>query len=278
MVTEATIGEVHYGGRRLVYEVRGRGDRPFVALHGLLVPGGINGTLARLLAEQGNRVILLDLLGHGRSDKPTDASEHRLEFAAEQVIALLDQLELDEAVVGGMSLGANVTLQLAATQPHRVRAAVCEMPVLERGTVGVMLGLLPLFVALRYGGWPVRTLFRTVQRLPRTPSETFNAILDTAGEPSSMAAIMHGYTAGPFCPSVAVRRTIETPTLVIGHAGDRLHPIDDAETLVREMPNARLVKANSFLELRTKPARLVAEIARFLDEVWDEELAQVGEG
>jgi hypothetical protein len=38
--------------------------------------------------------------------------------------------------------------------------------------------------------------------------------------------------------------------------------------LAQEMPNARLLEANSLVELRLQPERLTSEIAAFLDEVW----------
>lgn len=225
----------------------------------------MNGHVATQLADRGNRVILLDLLGHGRSDKPRHASEHRLEYAGEQVVALLDHLGLDQAVIGGMSLGANVSLYVAATHPERVRALVCEMPVLERGTVGTIITLFPLIVLLRYGGPLIRGVFSAAQRLPRTGNEPLNAVLDTGGDPRAMAAVMHGYTLGPVCPTPVQRRGITAPTLVIGHRGDWIHPLDDAAALVEELPNARLVNARNMLEMRTRPDRLIAEIAGFLD-------------
>lgn len=111
------LGELGWRGYRLVYEQRGSGPRVVVLLHGLLLPSWINGPIATRLADHGHRVILFDLLGHGRSDAAAHATEHRLEFAADQVLCLLDHLEVDRAVVGGVSLGANVTLQVAVTAP-----------------------------------------------------------------------------------------------------------------------------------------------------------------
>jgi hypothetical protein len=61
---------------------------------------------------------------------------------------------------------------------------------------------------------------------------------------------------------------IQTPALVIGHAGDPVHPLSDAELLTSEMPNARLVEANNILELRLYPQRLTGEIAAFLQQCW----------
>ena len=58
------------------------------------------------------------------------------------------------------------------------------------------------------------------------------------------------------------------PTLVIGHRADPLHPFSDSGMLAEELPNARLIEANSILEWRLSPDRLNAELAAFLEEAW----------
>src|SRR5207253_698525 len=77
--------------------------------------------LARHLAGHGNHVVTLDPLGHGRSDRPRDMWRYAISAFAEEVIALLDHLDIDEAVVGGTSLGANITLDVARIAPQRLR-------------------------------------------------------------------------------------------------------------------------------------------------------------
>jgi pimeloyl-ACP methyl ester carboxylesterase len=78
--------------------------------------------------------VLLDLLGHGGSDKPAHATQHRMDRYARQVVAVLDELGVDRAIVGGVSLGANVSLRVAVQAPERVAALLLEMPVLEWAT------------------------------------------------------------------------------------------------------------------------------------------------
>ena len=58
------------------------------------------------------------------------------------------------------------------------------------------------------------------------------------------------------------------PTLVIGHPRDPIHPFSDADMLVRELPDARMLHAGSLIELRTSPERLTGEIVEFADGCW----------
>src|SRR5918912_1893273 len=101
-------------GQRLAYTVYGDGPRVCILIHGLLLSQRMHEPLARALAERGNRVVTLDLLGHGRSDRPPDMWRYSMPEFGRQVIALLDHLEIDEGVVMGTSLGANATLEVAA--------------------------------------------------------------------------------------------------------------------------------------------------------------------
>jgi pimeloyl-ACP methyl ester carboxylesterase len=265
---EPDRGTVSWNGRSLAYEGYGDGDRLVVLLHGLLMDTHLNKGVAHALAALGYRVVLLDLLGHGNSDKPEHAAEYRMDTYAEQVLALLDHLEVDEAVLGGVSLGANVSLHLAARHPDRVRGLLIEMPVLERAVPAAALTFVPALLAVHYA-LPVA---RAVSRMVRKVRPTGNALLDSAlaplaSPPDVSAAILHGILVGPTVPTVDERRGIAVPALVVGHRADFIHPFSDAEALARQLPNARLVRASSVIELRWRPERLLAEIDRFLSEL-----------
>lgn len=263
------VGYTTYRGSRLAFEIHGEGPRVFVFTHGLLLDAALNRRVATLLGRQGYRVILPELLGHGRSDHPTHAYEHRLDYYAEQVVAILDHLGIDDAVIGGVSLGANVALQVASTDPERVRGMVLEMPVLERGALAALAQFYPLLMLCRYGGTWLRPMTRVVRALPRTGIHALDSFLGFAGtDPREIAAVLHGLFVGPGSPAARVRRELDIPTLVIGHRGDLVHPMDDADALARELPDAHLVQAWSALELRTAPRRLVAEIDAFLTDAW----------
>jgi pimeloyl-ACP methyl ester carboxylesterase len=254
-----------HDGHRLVYDELG-GDGPvLVYLHGLLLDSQMNQEVAVALAAHGNRVVLLDLLGHGRSDKPTHASEYRIDSYADQVIALLDHLGLDHVALGGISLGANVSLFTASHAPGRVHGLVLEMPVLENAVPPAALMFTSMLLAAHYARPLVHATSSVIRRVPRTRFGPLNSILDAGSlEPETIAAVLHGVLVGPVAPTKEQRRAITTPTLVLAHRRDLIHPFDDAVGLVGQLPNATLVRARSPLELRLAPARLTEEIVTFL--------------
>jgi pimeloyl-ACP methyl ester carboxylesterase len=195
---------------------------------------------------------------------------YSMAFYAEQVVALMDHLQIDEAVVMGTSLGANAALEVAASKPDRLRGLVIEMPVLDNGLLSSALTFTPLLVALTFGEPAMRLLSRVTRAVPRRLLPHYgNVMLDLLRQdPGPGGALLQGLFFGRIAPHRSERRTFEVPALVMGHRRDPVHPFSDAGMLVEEMSNARLVQANSLVELRVRPERLTNEIAAFLDEVW----------
>ncbi len=267
-------GELVHEGQRLVYDIRGKGRRTVVLLPGLLLPRRMHWNLADALAERGNRVVCFDLLGHGESDHPRDLMLYSMPLFGDQVVALLDHLELDEAVVGGTSLGANVTLDVATKVPERLRGMVVEMPVLDNALLGCAIAFTPLLIWLTLGAPVARVSSAAFRALPRLPgggdvSNNLNTLLDWMGQPPGpSSAVLQGLFFGRTAPPQAERKTLQTKTLVIGHDRDPIHPFSDADALAGELPDAKLLQASSVLELRLTPERLTSEIADFLDECW----------
>ena len=257
-------------GRRLAYTVHGDGPRVTVLIHGLLFNQRMHVPLARALAERGHRVVTIDLLGHGESDRPSDMWRYSMTFFGEQVVALLDHLEVDEAVVGGTSLGANVTLEAVSLAPERVRGMVVEMPVLDNALLACALTFTPLMVGVTFGspGWKLLAGGAKLVRRAPLPQLADLVAEWVSQDPAPMAAVLQGLFFGRIAPHRSERRTFAAPALVIGHGRDPLHPFSDADMLAAELPNGRLVQADSFFEMRIAPDRLTNEIAGFIDECW----------
>ncbi len=272
------MGELNYQGYRIDFDEYGAGERPIVLVHGLLMNRRMFERLGPALAERGNRVICVDLLGHGRSDQPEDLRLYSMPLFAEQVVALLDHLGLESAVVGGTSLGANVGLELAVRHPERVAGLFVEMPVLDNALAAVAAIFAPALLGLRMGRPAIELGSRLASLVPRT-SFLLDIGLDwVRRRPGPSIAVLEGLLLGETAPGREQRRLIGHPAFVVGHPGDPLHPFSDSGMLAEELPGAQLVEANSIFEWRIRPRRLDEELARFLEGVWAQDIAPPSDG
>lgn len=104
--------------------------RPLVFLHGS-GPGASGwsnfAANADVLVAAGHRCILVDSLGYGQSDKPTDVA-YTLETMSGALVGLLDALGLDEVVLVGNSQGGAIAIRTALDHPERVGSLVLMAP------------------------------------------------------------------------------------------------------------------------------------------------------
>jgi len=274
MLVSERVSHFFFEGSRLEYTEYGSkigsGDRLVVLLHGQLMPRTMHDPLARRIAATGYRVITLDLLGHGRSDRPTDATRYSMTAFAHQVVGLLDHLGVEQAVIGGTSLGANVSLEVAFIEPTRVKGMILEMPVLDNAVEAGIIVFAPLIFFGRVTPWAVSLLRQASNAVPRHLVPFWAGVwLDTlAQEPAAMAATVHGIFFGRIAPSSRFRKTLEQPAVVIGHPNDPIHPAADAAMLAEELPNAEFVAAESIVEWRARPDRITELVLEFLDGLW----------
>lgn len=136
-------------GARVYYYAagtRGAGE-PIVLLHGFPTCGHLWQDVVPLLPE-GHRVLVVDLLGFGRSDPP-DGRPVTLRGHAERTIALLDALGINFACVAGHDVGGGVAQLMAVRWPHRVSR-------------------LALVDSVAYDGWPTRDVKLARAMLPLT--------------------------------------------------------------------------------------------------------------
>ena len=139
---------VDVGGARLYYYAagtRGSGE-PVVLLHGFPASGHLWAGVVPHLPD-GHRIIVLDLLGFGRSDRPGD---HAVDIGAhaDRTLRFLDLLGINYSCVVGHDIGAAIALTMALRAPQRVSrlglvsaAAFDEWPTRE---VKVARAMLPL--------------------------------------------------------------------------------------------------------------------------------------
>jgi pimeloyl-ACP methyl ester carboxylesterase len=259
-----------YQGFDLVYDEYGAGDRTVILMPGLLFSKTMHRPLAETLAGRGYRVLCLDLLGHGESDRPTEMWRYSMvEFGA-QTLALMDHLGIEKAVLGGTSLGANTTLEAAVAGPSRVQGMLVEMPVLDNALLGCAIGFTPLLLSLTFGAPVTRAASQMFSLVPRRGPLLGQMLLDWASQdPKPSASLLQGLFFGRVAPPREERREVAAPALVIGHSRDPIHPFSDADMLFKELPQAKMVRASSILELRITPQRLTNEIVAFVDSCWE---------
>jgi pimeloyl-ACP methyl ester carboxylesterase len=263
-----------FDGHQLVYDEYGEGAKVIVLLPGLLFSRKMHRPLAEELAKGGHRVLCLDLLGHGESDRPPEMWNYGMTHFGRQAIALLDHAGVDRAVIGGTSLGANVTLEATAVAPDRVRGMLIEMPVLDNALLGCAIAFTPLLIGLTFGAPVARGIGALARLVPRGSWLLGDVMLDwLSQDPKPSASVLQGLFYGRVAPPREEREKMTCPTLVIGHYRDPVHPFSDSDMLVRELPNARLIEASSILELRLTPERLTSEIVAFVERCFKPERA-----
>jgi len=112
---------IHVNDIDLWYEDRGTGT-PLIFLHALSVDNTMWLPQISALSEAGYRVISVDLRGHGRSSAP--AGPYAIPQMAADVYALVQQLDLGQVCVIGLSMGGRVALYLGLEYPDALLALV----------------------------------------------------------------------------------------------------------------------------------------------------------
>ena len=111
------------GGLRMHVMEAGQGT-PVLAVHGNPTWSFLYRKVAAALSGEPFRLIMPDLVGLGLSDRPPRASDHTLENHARCLGALMDGLELRDAIVVGQDWGGLIALRALADRPHVARALV----------------------------------------------------------------------------------------------------------------------------------------------------------
>ena len=210
---------------RLHYRVIGDGE-PMLLVHGFTNVGQVWDPFFDQLADQ-RSLIVPDLRGHGLSTNPQGVFTHRL--AAEDLLALLDELDLQQVVGIGHSSGALALLELALIAPERLRAMVLvdgahRFPEKTRDMMvalnaDTMVAALPDFFGAMIG-WHARGM------------PQLRELVDQ----------VHAFGADPAegAHDAAEIREIEVPTLVVHGDRDELYPVGVAVELYELLLNSEL--------------------------------------
>jgi 3-oxoadipate enol-lactonase len=232
----------HVNGLRLHYEISGAGLSGLVFLHGL--GSSADDWFWQLPAlEPYFRCVVLDLRGHGQSDKPL--GPYSIDLFASDVTALLRELGLATPHVLGLSLGGLVAQALAMRDPAAVRSLIL---------INTFPGLWPPAMALLRPGLQrlsglvrrprmaetadhvARQLFPAAeQETLRTGAVTRLAQNDPDAYRATFRAVLR------FRPTAAALRRVTCPALIVAGERDAVVPLVYKQRLSRLLPNARLI-------------------------------------
>jgi pimeloyl-ACP methyl ester carboxylesterase len=260
----ARVGDI-----RLCYDDEGEG-LAVLLLHGFPL-GRWMWDAPRAALRDRYRVIAPDLRGHGDSEVPP--GPYAMDLLADDAARLLDELRVERAVVGGLSMGGYVAFAFWRRHAARVQALLlCDtragaddagskvmrqstaQVALERGTAAVVDGMLPKLLA------------------PRTLRERPDLVADVRArlqrtDPRAVAAALLGMKDR--VDSTPTLATITVPTLVLVGGDDQLTPPAAARALAAAIPGARLevVADAGHLTPVEQPAATSAALRRFLDAI-----------
>lgn len=146
------MATLNINGTNIYYEQHGNPSAtPLIFLHGL--GSSIGDWQYQLEAFQDDyRVTLIDMRGHGQSDKPR--STYSIALFATDVIAVMDHLNIQQAHIVGLSMGGMIAFQLAIDHPTRLKSMVIanSAPSVVPRTFKERLAVWSRFFILRFMG------------------------------------------------------------------------------------------------------------------------------
>jgi len=212
------------------------------------------------------RVVRWDARGHGSSDSTPDPDDYRWEELAADLWVLADNLAVERAVIGGVSMGAATALHAAIAAPERVRGIVLMAPPTAwdsrsrqarfyRGMAQVVgrIGLGPItwlgdLAARAVSNEGLAAIQRSVTRNMRR------------ADARSVQLVLRGAALSDL-PELDRIAELPTPTLILAWKQDPSHPLSTSHALADSLSNAELHVAESFDDIRGWSSRVRAFLA-----------------
>jgi pimeloyl-ACP methyl ester carboxylesterase len=236
-------------GARLYYYAAGtRGAGvPVVFIHGFPTSGHLWADVVPLMAP-GHRLVVLDLLGYGRSDRPLDRPVH-VRAHAERIMELMDELRIHRACVVGHGIGGGIAQSLAVRHPDRVShlclidsVAFDRWPTLEARIARATLPLTRFLPPSALVGIVRRDLQRGYSDPDRAVHSMDHYRRPFLTEDGRAALVSHigGLTSRETRKLGRQLRKISVPTTILWGENDRVIPLSVGRTLKDAIAGATL--------------------------------------
>jgi pimeloyl-ACP methyl ester carboxylesterase len=225
------------------------GSMPIVLLHGLTATRRYVVMGSRALERTGHRVIAYDARGHGRSS-PAPERAYGYEHLAGDLLAVLDQLGLERAVLAGASMGAHTVARVALAQPERVAGLALITPSYEPGGPREEEELArwdALAQGLRDGGVEGFVAAYELEGVPEAWRATIETVLrqrlSAHEHPQAVAEALEVVPRSQPFEQIEELAAIAVPTLVVASRdeADPGHPLAVGERYARAIAGAELL-------------------------------------
>ena len=240
---------MEHAGVELAGEQTGEGA-PIVLLHGLTATRRYVVMGSRALERSGHRVIAYDARGHGRSSPAPASGAYTYEHLGTDLLAVLDDREIERAVLAGASMGAHTLLWVALHAPERVAGLVVITPAYDPAIQDDDVRLArwdALADGLERGGVEG---FIDAFGTPNVPEAWRESVLKVTRQrlsahenPEALADALRAVPRSRPFASIDDLRAISVPTVVVASADepDPGHPQAVGEAYAAAIPGARLV-------------------------------------
>jgi pimeloyl-ACP methyl ester carboxylesterase len=238
------------GGVTFHYIDVGHGT-PFVFQHG--IGGDVRQPRGAFTPPPGVRLISFDARAHGQTIPLGDPAALTFDTFGDDLVALLDWLGIPDAIVGGISMGAAIALNVAVRYPRRVAALVMSRPAWVDGPMSdaaltifdrVVQILRELGASDRDAALRRLELDDTYAGLARDFPDPAQSVRGQIVEPRAVEALARLERLPRDRPIEHLRdaAAIRVPTLVLAHDRDPIHPLQFGLDLARTIDGARLVR------------------------------------
>lgn len=238
-----------HDGIEFHYRDEGTG-RPFVFQHGLGADVSQPFSLCR--PPRGIRLIGFDARAHGQTKPVGPEDRINLRGFADDLTALLDHLGITRAIVGGISMGAAITLNFALRHPERVLGLVQSRPAWLDAPNPWNVTVFSLITRLvrEHGRRAGRQVFLETPEYKETLAKWPDAANALAGQfenplVEETAFKFEQIIRDAPCQDRREWASIKVPTLVLGNRFDPIHPFEYAEEMARLIPQAQFRELTS---------------------------------
>lgn len=227
-------------GARIHYQVSGDGQ-PILLIHGYPLSGELFAKNRDALEDR-FKVVTIDQRGYGRSKAP--GPDATIQTYAQDALAVMDELGLDKAIIGGMSMGGPVALEMYRRAPERFAGLILidtTAKPANAAEAGLWNGVAELVGKEGVAALPPVLIKDMLTGQTRLQDAPVVGTMETMVKQASKDAAIAGAKALANRPdSQATLATIQVPTLVIVGIEDTIYPIKMAQAMQKAIPGSKL--------------------------------------